>query len=202
MLSYSEITLLLFTGQASYGVVTTEWLCLEHDLIGRPWEMSESKSKWSIRTVIKLSQQPQSTTWAALEVDAFNFSPEWGWMEATEISNKQLPISIVQFHLFTWNIWTCFQLLLFYTTSKPLTSSELLSTHKNNWYWPIEFISCSSSLSGVTLLQVDEHLLILPWQRLLSKHLYGLHTSRRWLHISKRSCQHVQCVSLVAENWM
>lgn len=79
MLSRSEITLLFFTGQASYRMVTIEGLCLEHDSIRCPWETSENKSKWSIRTVIKLSQQPQSTTWAALEADAFNFSPEWGY---------------------------------------------------------------------------------------------------------------------------
>lgn len=174
-----------------------------------PWETSESKSKWSIGTVIKLSQQPRSTTWAALEVDAFNFSPDmglfikWKWLKwTTNVSLFQQFILARKFYLFTWNMWSCFQLLLFYTTSKPLTSSELLSTQKNNWYWPIEFISCSSSLSGVTLLQVDEHLLILPWQRTLSKYLYGFHTSKRWLCISKRSRQYVQHVSLVAENWM
>lgn len=68
----------------------------------------------------------------------------------------------------------------------------------NNWYWPIHFISCSSSLSIVTLLQVDEQ--ISPWQRWLCEHLHSLHTSKRWMPASERSCQHTRLISLVAEN--
>lgn len=97
MLSCSERPLLLLTGHTSYGVVTTEGWILGCDSVRCPCETPENRSKRSTRTVLKLSQQPQLTTWAAPEVDAFNFRPEWGWMEATEISNKHLPFSIVSF---------------------------------------------------------------------------------------------------------
>lgn len=40
-----------------------------------------------------------------------------------------------------------------------------------------------------------------PWQRWLCEHLHGLHTSKRCLPASERSCQHAQLTSLVAENW-
>lgn len=97
ILSCSERPLLPLTGHASYGVVTIEGWCLGRDSIRCPWETPENRSKWSIRTVIKLSQQPQSTTWAAPEVDVFNFRPEWRWMEVTETSNKHLHFPVAFF---------------------------------------------------------------------------------------------------------
>lgn len=99
-MSSGEITLLVSTGQASSGVVTAEglcFLCLEHDSIRCPPETPESESKWSIRTVTELSQQPPPATWRALEANAFHFSPERGCMEANKMSNKHLPISVVYF---------------------------------------------------------------------------------------------------------
>lgn len=97
------------------------------------------------------------------------------------------------------NTWTHFYLFLFYTTSKPLSLSELLSTHVNNWYWPIHFISCWSSLSIVTLLKSmsrSHH----DRDDCVSTSMVC--TSKRCSPASEKSCQHAQLTSLVAENWV
>lgn len=149
---------------------TQEWVKMEHQ--DCHWAQPAATTRKHLRPMPLISAQKEDA-WKQIKL-------------ATNISPFQSFILARKFHLFTWNIRTCFQLLLFYNTSRSLTASELLSIYKNNLYLPIDFISCSSCLLGMTLLQIDKHLLVSPWQRLLSKSTCMVCTPPKGHYVSQK----------------